>query len=118
MEDQKEKDYTIRKDSENCFSLIKANQIVIQLSKKEAVEQLGDMLIGVVNPTKKQMIEIAVDTLIKLKNDKPAAIIGRKGGLARTEIKIAAVKENGKKGGRRKKYTILEKSDLQKINKS
>jgi general stress protein YciG len=34
---------------------------------------------------------------------KTAAAIGRKGGLAKSEAKTAAVRESGKKGGRPKK---------------
>jgi hypothetical protein len=34
---------------------------------------------------------------------KAAALIGRKGGLSRSEAKVKAVRENGKKGGRPRK---------------
>jgi hypothetical protein len=35
----------------------------------------------------------------------PAAVLGRKGGQARSEAKTRAVRENGKKGGRPRKVT-------------
>jgi hypothetical protein len=38
-----------------------------------------------------------------------ASIIGRKGGLARSDRKTAACRENGKKGGRPAKVKILRK---------
>jgi hypothetical protein len=37
---------------------------------------------------------------------KAAAILGRKGGLSRSEAKIKAAKENGKKGGAPPKFKL------------
>jgi hypothetical protein len=43
-------------------------------------------------------------TWSKLRSTAAAAALGRKGGSAKTEKKATASRENGKKGGRPKKY--------------
>jgi hypothetical protein len=39
--------------------------------------------------------------------DSPAATLGRKGGRSRSPAKVAAARENGKKGGRPRKKEVL-----------
>lgn len=48
------------------------------------------------------------DSLAKDNLAKAASLLGRKGGLARTERKAKAVRKNGKKGGRPRTKTPKE----------
>jgi len=89
----------------NCRKIMRADGLDDVVNRLDKAETLGDWYkitheaVAAVGP---QVVEQSADQA-EVELNQAAAALGRKGGSSKSAAKLAAVRENGKKGGRPKK---------------